>query len=58
MSLANFKPEDYAALVERWLKAEKEGNQFPVEFDIAWQIAGYSRKDHGKRLLTEKRLFY
>lgn len=46
---------DYQGLVEDWLKAESEGERFPVPFDIAWQIAGYSTKGKGKRRLTSKR---
>ena len=49
---------DYQGLVEEWLKAESEGERFPVPFDVAWQMAGYSRKDSAKRALktylTEK----
>ena len=51
-NLANFNPEDYERLIARWLKAEKEGELYPVEFDLAWKIAGYSRRDLGKRKLT------
>jgi hypothetical protein len=45
--------ESFSGIVERWLKAEENGEQFPVEFDIAWQIAGYRRKDIAKRKLTK-----
>jgi hypothetical protein len=51
-TLTNFNPDDYSKLVDRWLKAEKEGELYPVEFDLAWKIAGYSRKDVAKRKLT------
>ena len=52
-SLTNFNPTDYSKIVDRWLSAEKEGVEFPVEFDLAWKIAGYSRKDVAKRKLTK-----
>lgn len=41
--------KNVAELVEGWLQAEREGNQFPVPFDMAWPMAGYSRKDSAKR---------
>jgi len=41
------------ALIEQWLKQEDEGLQFPVDFDVAWKIAGYSRKDSAKRKLNK-----
>ena len=47
---------DIQVLIENWLKAEQEGEQFPVDFDIAWQIAGYSRKDSAKRYLPKTSL--
>ncbi|MDJ0579064.1 hypothetical protein [Crocosphaera sp.] len=40
-------------LVESWFKAEKEGVQFPVPFDTAWKIAGYSKKANAKRRLSK-----
>lgn len=40
-------------LVDRWLEAEANGEKFPVPFDIAWSIAGYSRKDSAKRKLAK-----
>jgi anti-repressor protein len=41
-------------LIDSWIKDEQEGIQFPVPFDLAWGIAGYSRKDSAKRALTAK----
>ncbi len=41
--------EQTQKLVEAWIKAEQEGEQFPVPFDSAWAIAGYSRRDNAKR---------
>ena len=38
-------------LIEQWLQQEKDGVKFPVDFDVAWKIAGYSRKDSAKRAL-------
>lgn len=43
--------QDIQQLINQWLEAEQNGNSFPVPFDLAWQIAGYSRKDSAKRKL-------
>jgi hypothetical protein len=56
-TLTNFNPDDYSKLVDRWLKAEKAGELYPVEFDLAWKIAGYSRRDSAKRTLVDKGYF-
>lgn len=45
------------SLVDKWLKDEENGIEFPVDFDIAWQLAGYSRKDVAKRKLLESGYF-
>jgi hypothetical protein len=45
--------QDIANLIDGWLDAESKGVQFPVPFDLAWQIAGYSRKDSAKRKLPK-----
>lgn len=34
--------------VQKWLEAEKNGNPFPVDFELAWQMAGYSTKANAK----------
>ena len=31
--------QDVQSLIDGWLKAEQEGVQFPVNFDLAWAIA-------------------
>lgn len=52
---------DTQALLDSWLEAERNGERFPVPFDLAWQIAGYSRKDVAKRKLKpamENKLFH
>jgi phage anti-repressor protein len=46
--------QDIANLIDGWLEQESKGVQFPVPFDLAWQIAGYSEKGKGKRRLTSK----
>lgn len=43
------------ALIEGWLKREQDGEQFPVNFDAAWQLAGYSTKGNAKRKLIGKK---
>ncbi|MFM8009093.1 MAG: hypothetical protein ACKO86_30205 [Dolichospermum sp.] len=40
-------------LIDTWLEQEQNGNQFPVDFDIAWQIAGYATKASAKRKLSK-----
>jgi hypothetical protein len=40
-------------LLEGWIEAERNGVQFPVPFDMAWPMAGYSRKDSAKRYLPK-----
>jgi phage anti-repressor protein len=40
--------------VKDWLQDELDGVAFPVDFDIAWVMAGYARKDHAKRRLTNQ----
>ena len=39
---------DFASIVFGLLEAE---SQFPVDFDLAWQWIGYSRKDNAKSAL-------
>jgi phage anti-repressor protein len=46
---------DITTLLDGWIKAEQGGIQFPVPFNLAWSIAGYSRKDHAKRRLLNKK---
>lgn len=41
-------------LVQSWLEAERNGDRFPVPFDAAWQIAGYSNKGNGRRKLVKE----
>lgn len=56
-NLADFDPNRYESLVNSWLKAEEGGEQFPVNFDDAWKIAGYSNKGNAKRKLTMRNSF-
>ena len=44
--------QDVQTLVDGWLRAEENGETFPVDFDVAWAIAGYSTKGNAKRKLT------
>jgi phage anti-repressor protein len=43
--------------VKKWLQAELDGEQFPVDFDVAWVMAGYAMKHHAKRRLTNQSSF-
>jgi len=43
------------SLFSSWLDAyESNGKQFPVKFDDAWQLIGYSRKENAKRMVTKR----
>jgi len=44
---------DTSDLLDSWAEAEMNGVEFPVPFDDAWAIAGYSKKANGKRALDE-----
>jgi phage anti-repressor protein len=44
----------FANIVDKWLESESKNIPFPVEFDIAWQLAGYSTKGNAKRKLISK----
>lgn len=34
-------------LIDQWLDQENNGTEFPVDLDIAWQLAGYKKKQDG-----------
>jgi hypothetical protein len=42
-----------ASLLDGWIEAERNGVQFPVPFEAAYPMAGYSRKDSAKRYLPK-----
>ena len=44
---------DITTLIDQWMEAERNGEQFPVPFEAAWAIAGYSTKASAKRALTD-----
>jgi phage anti-repressor protein len=44
---------DVSTLLDQWLEAEQNGEQFPVPFDDAWKMAGYSNKANAKRALLD-----
>jgi hypothetical protein len=41
--------QDINGLLDSWIEAERNGVQFPVPFDLAWQMAGYSKKANAKQ---------
>jgi phage anti-repressor protein len=43
--------EDVQALLAKWVDAERNGEQFPVPFEMAWRMAGYTTKGNAKRKL-------
>jgi hypothetical protein len=44
---------DIASLLDSWIEAERSGVQFPVPFEAAYSMAGYTRKDNAKRSLPK-----
>jgi len=40
----NFNTEE---LIDQWIQEEDQGVQYPVDLDIAWQLAGYKKKQDG-----------
>lgn len=44
---------EVSAKLDHWLEAERNGERFPVPFDDAWRMAGYSTKASAKRALTD-----
>jgi hypothetical protein len=36
------------------LQAEREGEQFPIDFDVVWESFGYNHKHHARRYLTTR----
>jgi phage anti-repressor protein len=55
MSNSNIVHQDIASLLDGWIESEQNGTEFPVPFDLAWGIAGYTRKDNAKRRLLNKK---
>lgn len=49
--LINFNEQK---LIEGWLEQERQGVEFPVDFDLGWGMAGYARKSDAKRKLVAK----
>lgn len=45
--------QSISSLLDAWIAAEQKGEQFPVPFDVAWGIAGYSTKASAKRALKD-----
>ena len=43
--------DSHAAIIDKWMAQERNGVKFPVDFDIAWKIAGYSTKHKAKNKL-------
>lgn len=52
-SLLESTDNDAQSLIDKWIEQEQNGNKFPVNFDAAWYIAGYSNKGNAKRKLTK-----
>lgn len=48
MSIVSYDVRD---LIDRWMEAESNGERFPVDFDVAWRLAGYSTKQKAQNKL-------
>lgn len=48
-----FSQEELENLFDGWLEQEKNGVQFPVDFDTAWPLAGYATKANARRALPK-----
>lgn len=48
----SIKADSITSLLDSWIEAERNGVKFPVPFDMAYPMAGYSRKDNAKRVLS------
>lgn len=44
--------QSISSLLDAWIASEQKGEQFPVPFDVAWGIAGYSTKANAKRCIV------
>jgi hypothetical protein len=59
MSNSNIVQQSVSTFLDAWIKAEQNGAKFPVPFDIAWGMAGYSTKASAKRQLKSlKKCFH
>jgi hypothetical protein len=45
--------QSISSLLDAWIASEQKGDRFPVPFDIAWGLAGYSTKASAKRALKD-----
>ena len=45
--------ESFSGIIDRWLELEENGERFPVDFDTAWQLAGYATKASAKRAIEK-----
>lgn len=54
MELLKLDEFDTMAYVDECMLKEVNGENFPVDFDIAWQIAGYVNKASAKRALPHR----
>lgn len=52
--VSQYNQDKLENLIDHWLTQEQNGIQYPVDFDVAWAIAGYSEKGKGKRRLVSK----
>ena len=53
MTSLTLNQSNYQDLIKDWLQQECDGVKFPVDFDKAWKIAGYSKQSNAKRKLPQ-----
>lgn len=56
MTNSSIVTQDISFLLDQWIEAEQNGVEFPVPFEMAYPMAGYSRKDNAKRSLPKTAL--
>ena len=55
--MTNLIKFDEQSIINNWIEQEKNGVEFPVDFDLAWQIIDYSTKGNAKRKLLSKKSY-
>lgn len=54
--MTDIVPSNVQVLLDEWIKAEQEGDEFPVPLDVAYPMAGYEHKRSAKAKLPKTSL--
>ncbi|PNW54817.1 UNVERIFIED_CONTAM: hypothetical protein BEN50_09065 [Euhalothece sp. KZN 001] len=46
--MSNLKPQNIQDQISLWLKQEQNGEVFPVDFELAWEMAGYKHRKNAQ----------